>query len=79
MSKKISELLFLSAVIILISGCAFPEYKWVKDGATDSEFEADVAACKRIAESLPRAGDGQLSVYFLDCMVSRSWYRKKIG
>lgn len=65
-------------VLLLLAGCATqPERQayWVKDGATERDFNADMGACRAQAFSVPGAMGNLLQVAAVQssCMEGRGW------
>lgn len=65
-------------VLLLLTGCATqPERQsvWVKDGATERDFYADMGQCRAQAFSVPGAMGNLLQVAAVQsaCMEGKGW------
>jgi hypothetical protein len=73
-----SVFIALLTTSVLLSGCGIQRYEWKKDGAGPAEFDVDYKECVKVAESIPRASDYDLSNNYLRCMQGRGWYQSEV-
>ena len=78
--RRAGVVLFLSAVLAL-SACSTPvaetEMRWAKDGASQSELDADLATCRQQAAGTSaeskRFDHIAKGSAFMGCMTERGW------
>src|SRR4249919_1016714 len=62
------SVLCLVVVLLLIAGCQ-TEHVWVKDGASQQDFNMDAGECKAQAFGTP-----EVSPIYSSCMSGKGWY-----
>jgi hypothetical protein len=67
------------AVSLLVCGCADmgSELVWVRQGATQNDFDRDMGYCRAQAWSVPNAGAAQLLVVQNGCMQGKGWHQQR--
>lgn len=64
----------LVVALVAIAGCASPEYRWEKSGASADEFHRDRGQCMQATFGMPFAGPMQQQMVFASCMQGKGWY-----
>jgi hypothetical protein len=66
---NIASVLCLFVVLSVLAGCQSTEHVWVKDGASQQDFNMDAGECKTQAFGTP-----EVSPIYSSCMSGKGWY-----
>lgn len=58
----------------MLLGCATQQNYWVKQGASNEEFEMDKGQCTAQAFSIPNATLMQIAIVQNQCLRGKGWY-----
>ena len=64
------------AISALVTGCATNSV-WVRQGASNEDFQMDAGQCKAQAFSIPGAPPMQIAIVYNSCMQGKGWHQER--